>query len=333
MDMKKIMVLCVLMVFIVSVVPVAFAENGDARGRTNMDGTTDADDVESDTGTEDASPELFGQAIVTTTKQKMEKVRERLQSANKGYMAAKEKYEDAKKIFGERKEELVQIRERARVCLDDTDECKNVKRNLKVGVKNHLANAGDLILRSLDKLVERVSDSTQLSDEEKESTLEKITLLEEELTALTHDIESMADDASAEELRDAITKMKLSWQEIRKEQRMVIAALSKSKLDNLIEKHGEYGNGMEMRIADLKEQGVDTSNLEKIHSDFKERVSLLEKDQVRAQEMWVNVKTGKESVDEWKRTQDILKEDLKNTRELLRAFIEEFTAVRTTAEE
>mgnify|MGYP006412917595 FL=1 len=322
MDMKKIMALCVLMIFVVSVVPMAFADNGGTRERAGADVSEDTE-----------RPELFGQGIAVNAKQKMEKVRERLGNANKGYLAAKEKYADTKKRFTEHKEELLQVRDRARLCEDESEECKEIKGNLKVGVKNHLVKTSDLILRSLDKLIERVSESTQLTDEEKESTLEKITLLEEDLTVLKDDVNAMEEDASAEELRDAIKELKSSWQEIRKEQRMVIAALSKSKWDNLVEKHGEYHNGMEMRIADLNEQGVDTGKLDNLASEFAERVVTLEEDHARAKDVWVQVKTGEQDIVEWKRTQDILKNDLKNTRELLRMFMDEYKSLRTTGEE
>lgn len=251
------------------------------------------------------------------TKEQIEQMRERVNNAKKMYEQARERYE-------EQKDELKELRDRFQACKDDDEstECDRVKKNVSVGVKNHLTKTTELIEKSLERLTEHVNDSNVLTDEEKQSALDSINALEVKLTAEKERITAMAETASAEELRGEVKNLKQLWQDVSKQQKRIIATMTSSKMENLVDKHADLEESMRKRIDAAKEKGIDTTELETILARFKTAVAKLEADQATARTFWQQAeKMSKESLEQWREAQEVVKDDLKRTREILREFV------------
>ncbi len=298
---KKMFGILVLAIFILSIVPMALAEQGDGNGKGVMEAT---------------------KVKLDATKAKLDVTRER-------YMTAKQKYNDAKEKYQEHKSNLLQIRENVKDCKED-GECEIIKKNLRVGVKNHLEKTGDVILRSLDKLKSQVEDSVAMTDDEKEEALGNLAEKEESLVALMDEIKSMSEDATAEELREAIKKLKTQWNDIKKEQKWIITQLINNRLSNVVDKHEEYYNAMEMRYSALEEKGAseeDLTDLKEIMDQFKAEVAELNDEQEEATEAWKNAKSSTEALEKAKSEQQDVREQMKVTKEVLREFTAKFREI------
>ena len=298
---KKMFGILVLAIFILSIVPMALAEQGDGNGKGVMEAT---------------------KVKLDATKAKLDVTRER-------YMAAKEKYESAKYKYQEHKENLLQVREKVKSCKED-GECEEVKKNLKVGVKNHLEKTGDVILRSLDRLKSQVEESKVISEEEKEEALANLAEKEEELTALIDEIKEMSEDATAEELREAIRKLKDLWNDIKREQKWIVTQLINNRLSNVVDKHEEYYNAMEMRYSALEEKGAsaeDLAELKAIIEKFREEVAELNDEQEEATEAWKKAKSSTEALEKAKSEQQDVREQMRVTKGVLREFTAKFREI------
>jgi hypothetical protein len=333
--MNKMFALAVLALFILSIVPMALAE--EEPEVTFEDGEVTGDNAEdipvpAVTGAEDdkvlekhrrkglliAAKEAAGEA-----KGKLKLNRERLQ-------LLKEKHLEAKEHFQKQKQNVLKIRDRVKACKEDS-ECNIAKKDLKVGVKNHLVKTSELILRSLEKLVDRIENAKNLTDAEKEEALAKITAMEEELTAKKDELAALGEDVTAEEIRAGIKELKELWNRIRNEQRWIVTQLINNKMGNVVDKHDEFYNAMVMRVESLVEKGVpaeDLSDLRALTEEFKDAVEQLKVNQEEAEEAWSEAKSDPEALELAKEKQKVVREDMKATKDLLREFMVEFNKVK-----
>ncbi len=329
--MKKIFAMIVLALFILSVVPMAFAdhpgENTDEEDRREKNIREET----MEKSIEEKRPKTKNAKAVKA----LERVRERLakskvssEKARERLIVAKEKYSDARERFNEHKGKLVEMKKAARVCEDDSETCKKGKLNLKIGVKNHLLKTVNLISSSLERLSERVEDSKLLTAEQKEDALLKIDALEERLIAERESVEALADEATAEELRDAVKSLKELWKEVRKEQKKIIAGLTHSKLGSAVEKHNGLVQSMEARIASLEKIGADVSELKDILTRFREHVTAVQDDYAAAKEKWQSADNRLEALGEWREAQKAVRERMKESKVLLREFVAAYSKLK-----
>lgn len=354
---RKTVAVLVLALFILSVAPMALAKTEldiegkmnakgkvaflEAEGEAEVDGEVSAEsESEGKKSINDASKEEFKErrellkakieAEKEFTKEQIEQMRERMK-------AAKEKYEQARERYEEQKDDLKGLRDRFHGCEegDDSDECTQVRQKVSVGVKNHLTKTTELIEKSLERLTEHVNDSTVLTAEEKQSALDSINVLETKLTAEKERVMAMAETASAEELRSEVKNLKQLWQDVSKQQKRIIAMMTSSKMENLVDKHADLEESMQKRIDAAKEKGIDTTELEALLARFKTAVAKLEADQASARNFWQQAENmNKESLEQWRDAQEVVKDDLKKTREILREFVKLYAELEmSTAEE
>jgi len=280
---NKLMAILMLTIFLISLAPLALAEDSEDQLPTKPLPKT---------------KEL--KKVVENTKEKLIKTREQ-------YQQLKERHEQAKEKFAE--------------------QCKGLKSELKVGVKTHLLRTADVILKSLEKLEDRIENSENLSEEEKQEALSKLAEDKAELEAKIAEVEALSEDASAEELREAIKELKDLWQNLKQSQQFYITQLTNHKMENLVGKHRDILVAMDNRIATIEEQGVENlEELKAIREEFSESVNKLEEDFADSEEAWKNAKDSpsRESVEAAHQAQKLVREDLKETKDLLREFVQEF---------
>ncbi len=322
--MKKMFALAVLAIFVLSILPAALAEED-----IEVTGMEVEDVLEEPIeGKQKKVPPKKPVNIKAKSKQFLQETKEKIKNNRERYNKLKEKQKEAKQFVEKHRERLNELKGKVNKC--EGDDCKEFKKNLKVGVKNHLVKTSDLIARSVEKLLDRIENSNVMTDEEKEEALVKVKALEEKLSAKKDEIESMADEATAAEIRGKIKELKDLWNEIRKEQRWIITQLINNKMGNLVDKHDEFYNAMQMRISNLEEKGASAEDLERVRAiaeDFKEVVDKLKVDKEEADAAWENSRASKERLEFAKEKQKIVLEDLKKTKELLRDFVKEFKSI------
>lgn len=336
---QKLFALAVLALFIVSVLPAALAEEVTDAEETD---SAEVDDTEADvTTTEEADSTDGTEDVATTTKpakrvkavrakEKVNQIKERVDVAKENFLKARERYTSAKEKFTDQKHNLISLKDKVKVCDKETGDCTQKKLELRKGVRVHLEKTIALIESSLERLIEKVENSKVLTDEEKEEALVSLVDIEETITAEKEKVEALAEEATAAELREAIKNLKKAWIEGRKIQKSIIATLTNAKLENLFEKlETEFVDGMEMRITDLEEQGVDVSELEVLLAEYKTEVAELENSLEKAKE-----KRLEEDLEAWREANVEVRQNLKDAKEALRDFMKKYKELKpTTLEE
>ncbi len=266
------------------------------------------------------------------TKEELQKYKEHVKLAREKYEELKDRRERAKEIYEQQKEELKDRRARMQeICKETPEECTSKVADFKVGAKQHLLKTQELISASLEKITNRVEDSKVLTEEEKTSALEQIAALEAKLAEEQKKLEALGADTSREEWNAAIREFKLMWTQVRQSEQRIVSTLISSKMENLVEKHDEFYNSMLMRIDVLKGKGADTASLEEIAADFKEQLSELSGDQKAARDAWVKA-TDREALQQAKDAQQKVRDGMKDTKETLHKFVEEYKVLNKAAE-
>lgn len=270
--------------------------------------------------------------------EKMAKIQEKFAEHRERFLQEKQKYEEMRKEFLEGKGDLAKLREAAK-CRADTEECKAKKIGLKQGMTQHLANTIDLIGSSLLKLQAKVEASNVLSEEEKQSALNRINALEQSLTAKKEEVLALGDDVSGAELKRQIKDLKKLWQEVRKEQRRILSSLISQRQDNIVNVYGNFVEKMEERIADLVEkEGVagvavaaeQVNELRSLLEAYKAKVAAVEAAQEQARLAWERAREegSPEAMRAAREKQDLFKVATKEAKAALRELLVKYREVK-----
>ncbi|MBI2146384.1 hypothetical protein HYU22_03525 [Candidatus Woesearchaeota archaeon] len=290
--LQKIAALAVLALFILSIVPLAWAEEDRSGPNSGSDEERDvqesADDADNEAPSDDGAisddnvpaerenreGRRDARRELEALREQGHKLKEKVAKAREEFEKVKDQYKEKKHEFELKKKELKELNEKAK-CKDDSDDCKAKKVDLKRGVKQHLIKTAELIERSLEKLTNRVESSKVLDDAQKQQALDSIAALEVQLTAKQAEIEAMADDAPAAELKAQIKELKKLWQDIRKEQKRIIADLISHKQESITKVYIKFGERVEGQINKLAEQGADVSKVQELLAQYRAKVDEL----------------------------------------------------------
>lgn len=327
-NLAKILALAVLAIFILSI-PAALAENGN--GVEGVEKAKLGSEIKDIKVTENVAKEAKTGLVKDIKEAKaeakslVEKAKENILD-KKSYELLKERHETVKKAYDEQKEKVKTAREESKTCKDDSEKCTSKKTELKTGVKNHLVKTIELIQNSFERLNSKVQDSKVMTEEEKVSALAMIKENQDKLNAEMEKLNALSENATNEELRTAIKEVKELWQEANRAERYLITQLVNNKLENLVEKHNEYYNAMQMRIKSLADAGQNVDALNAVAEKFKAASDKLAADNKLAEEKWLEARTEKtrEALEIAHQAQRVVREDLKETKKLIREFLVQF---------
>jgi chromosome segregation ATPase len=330
---KTMIIFAVLALFILSIAPMALADESSDNSRITEKLKDNGKDIErelrekvktisQDENLKDMRKEVREKVKTRLNElgeedsvERIEKARARvreakgsLEDAREHYIRAKEKYELAQELFHHQRGKLKDLNKQAKACREDSDECRGKRTELKKGVKNHLLKTNEVITRSLEKLMNRVESSTVLTEDQKAEAIANIELLEEDLISEKERVDALAENATNAELREAIKELKHTWQDVRKEQKRIVSLLISSKLANLSERLSHMAEKMQESIDRLSTAGADVSELEVILGEFNTNVAAME--EASGAEGVAALKTAKEDLRKFKTKEKELRKGL-----------------------
>lgn len=257
--------------------------------------------------------------VLVNAQETLQEVREKVVTAKEKYKQLKENYEQLVEDFNEKKEELGRLRNVVRECREDKEKCDEKKLALREGFRLQLLRLVKVMGKQLEKIEDRVEHLPVLTEKEKEEALAEIALLDGKVAVLVGKLEK--EGQAAAELKRLLQEVKDLKLEIKQLQRKMASSLINFRHDNLIEKHVEFVNGMELRINELKELSLDTAKLERILTKFKENLAVLQEDHLNAKNKWAELNGGDLKLKDWKFKQEQVRQDLRKSKSLLKEFL------------
>src|SRR3989344_3778278 len=312
--MKKLFIFVVLFLMVFSTF--AIADNDDRNNGREDDinlELRDKGDVE-DNGIIDDSGDVKDNLIVR------KRMTSRLQEAREKLSEAKEKYMKVKERYAEKIKNLEKVKEKYGECQNsDTEDCKLRIKDTKTYAKEHLINSADLIIEKLNELKTKTESSEDLTEEEANEMIatldEKISEIEEAKSTL----ESLNEDSSKEEIKEAADTIKTAWNKINLHMYKIRVRNVGAMMNNLITKAEIYGDRIELKASELN-----SDELNSLLSDYNSQVENARQKYEMAKEKWQAATTPQEIDDARKEVNQYLKEaneSLKQSREKLREMI------------
>ncbi len=262
-------------------------------------------------------------AIKDDEKVKMDAFKENVKKYREEFKTAVEKHKEIREEYTTERNNLLKLRDEAQGCAKDSADCKAKKDDVKKGVLKHLENTINLIDSSLARLKAHVQASTTLNDADKTRVLAQIDASEVSLTVEKEKVQTLAQSANVTnvQLKDAVKELKKIWQDVTESQRKIIGELTTSKMEHVGENHAQYATSMQTRIDHLKSKSVDTTDLEKIKAEFVDAQKKLDADRTSSLDAWRAAENKDSARDAWHAAQTTVKDDLEQSKEILRRFL------------
>lgn len=314
---KKINVLFVLALFLMSMIPVTFAESDSIQG--NQGEITQVQEI--------TIREKTGEINNNTDNSMKDTEESDLEEDNsikaQTYQESKEKYMDSR-------EAMIQSRTQAKEC---TENCDQFQQRYRTNTQAHLMNLAEVVLKNLERLQEKVR-SSNIEQSKKESLLANIEARNQELKETQRKLENK-ENVSEEEIRIAVTGIKESWKEARPLLKIGVGELTQAKLGNTLMQVEQLKTKFEGIQTKLSENGQDTTQLEEYLDNLETSLGTAQQEWEKAREEFAQAKESKnaEQIRVAHQHQVKSREELVNIREQLRNMVQEIRELNKPTEE
>ncbi|MBR9692646.1 hypothetical protein GOV07_01810 [Candidatus Woesearchaeota archaeon] len=356
--MKKLFSILIIAMFVMSMVPLAFAENEseDAdpseeappmppeRDREEMQKRIQARNEEMKEHAQQFREsvkernaqfrenvkernEQFRENVKDRNEQFRENVKAHIEQARERNEMAKEKYEQARERYKEAQGKVNEAREKWQDCEGDENEaCTAAREKIRGNAKPFLGNSADMILQSLERVYAQVAGNENMDPERQEEILDELEEQMAEVEAAKAETEALDDNSTDDEIRDAAEGVRNSWQHTKAKMKRAAAHHAYARLGNIIEKLEHLGERTENAIEKLDANGKDVSKAKELHSEYLRLLAESRSEWELAKQVWEEQKEADEvdaqdstAREHFQKARELAKEARSKLREVVRA--------------
>jgi len=306
MDVKKIGTMFVLSLFLLSLVPSAFAED------IQEDNVADkiAIDALKDVRLKNKLPHekldrmrdvkenrLAKLDLMNKTEQykkyakkahnAREVLKHKMDSARKNFLSAKEHLTKTRHKFNETKVKFQDAKEKYKQCKEsDGEECQELRVEAKKNAVDNLMHAADMILGELEKIKSKIESSEDLSEEEAAELLEKVNFEIQEVEQVKSKIENLGEDATIEDIKAAAKELRELWSKIKHKVKQHAGHVVHAKIGGVIVRMNHLSVKLDGVLERAAENGKDTSVAEGLLEKFNSQLDEAEESYEKAVEAY-----------------------------------------------
>jgi chromosome segregation ATPase len=306
---KKLSALFVLSVFLLSMIPLAFAETGSGSSARPVAVATHYRAGSGEPGSNESPAQMtvreklrqrFNETNKTMLKQRIQQhvmakrmiTKEKLDAAKDRYKLAKQHYLTAKKAYLGQKGNFTKAKEAYKNCKDDdSEECGKKRKQLKQNAKPHLLKAADLVLKELEKMKERVQASEDLSDEEVARIVAEIEQTISDVEDAKDTIENLDENSTNDEYNAAAKTIRDAWKKARMKLKKHAGRLVNARLGNIILRTEKLEKRLYNARDKLEEKGMDVSTLDEKLDEFSDKLDTAADKYNEARSKWSDANT------------------------------------------
>ena len=323
---KRFCALFVLAIFLLSMVPLAFAEEGI---RTRL--TQRVQDVNDSENTTDDSVEGAGNAtpmlIRARTQERLETAKENIAMARERYEQAKERYLSVKDAYMAKKNTFLEAKEQYKNCKDiESEECGEKRERIKSNAQPYLLKVADLVLSELEKIKAKVEASEDLSEEEIAEIVADIESKIQDVEDAKAVIENLDEESTREEINEAAEIIRDAWKDSKVALKKHAGRMVNARLGNIIHRTEMLETKLESIRDRLESKGADVSDLDDMLEEFNAQIELANEKYEEGKALWLEAKTSEDVDNAAKEARAILteaKDALQNARDMLRDIVKE----------
>ncbi|MBR9683701.1 hypothetical protein GOV03_04140 [Candidatus Woesearchaeota archaeon] len=320
--LKKLSVLLVLAIFMLSLAPLALADQGNNRP-DQLRAVEKGIQVAKKQLTVNSLKNTMGKAVdgLEKAKKNVEQFQERYERAKENYQAAKDNYLAAKGRVSE-------LRDAIQGCIEG--ECEVTKKQFRVKSRDVLIHLSDVVLETLNKLKTQV-ESSDMSEEAKEQTLADLDAQILEVEEAKAILEDLSEDITREELKDAVDVIKDAWKSTRPQIKLGLGKVIGAKLGNIIVKTEQLETKFNKIRDRLETKGYDVSSLDDYLVEFNAKLASAKEHWELSMEKFREARTAEDvsaAVQEAHRHQAEAREEIKEAREDIRNIVKEIKSLQ-----
>lgn len=305
---KKLSAFLLMAIFLVSLVPAAFAQNSNAGEETDnlvadvpagiplercleqvMDNHPDATDERARRACRihaaNRLSDVRQQRVDVTKKRtdvrvqrvgeardRADHARDRVQDARKRYVKAKRNFHEARADYREKRDRFRQARSEVRKCRgDDSEKCDAHRKDMRREAPKFLLKAADTVLHTLERVKAKI-DESDVDDEKKAELLadldERIAAIEDAATT----IEGMDEDTPKEDVQEAANTIREEWTKSRHLLRRAVNHVVNAKLGNIVHRADKLAEKLGKIRDRLEAKGHDVSAIDSALADFEAKL-------------------------------------------------------------
>ena len=261
MNKKKLIALAVTAVFLLSIVPMAFAERGRSGGRNRLEvEREDENEVEHETETEieDSGDDSLADSRL--------KVKEKIKLKKIEYLKSREEFAQLKLKVREGRFEAEKIKTKLRSCADvATDDCSNAKGKYN----EHISEVVHLVITKLEEIRANAQSIESVDVDVATSAASKI---DELISKLNSKLEAVKSAATKEEYKNALMELKDSVKKAQDYIRTFLPQTFNYRLGGILIKAEQLGARLEKLLQNAKERGKDVTKVTPLVESFKKTV-------------------------------------------------------------
>ena len=343
--MKKIMAILIMGLLLVSILPLAFADevnvNADASASVNANNNNILDktlgnrvDIKVRKELRQENKDIMKEAREKIKENKLqlkEDVKQKIEIRQENRKDMKIKMDDAREALKNSKEGIQKSKIDLRQCKDkSSEECKNIRKLVVQNTKQYMEQIVEKLAIYLDRTKMKVQES-KLDETRKQETLDRIASNQKLVVEVKVKVEALSDTATKDEAKEVTTSLKETWKEVQATMKYVNSLLVEKRIGNVIEKVNHLDIRLESVIAKLKQKGIDTTQIQIKVDEFNKHIITAKLKRDEALKLFETAKASpgfetssimlkanqllKESHEELKQAHEILKEIVKLVKE------------------
>lgn len=218
-------------------------------------------------------------------KDKFEEAKEKVEAVAK---AAKERLEVARAEQKKVKEEIHAVKDKVSSCKgSETDECKNVRKDVKKKTRTFVSSAIERVLGLLQKTRENLAKS-KLSEEAKSVHLAEIDKQIQEVASLKDKEAQLTTESSAEDIKQINSLLANSWKESQNSIRKSAGTIAAEKLGGVLQTSEKLQQRLTTILSKLKEKKVDVVKSEEKIAQFNKLIEEAKALQSEAKQLFLS---------------------------------------------
>ena len=205
-----------------------------------------------------------------------------------------EKKELVKKELKEKKEkysqeilEISNLKQDIVSCKEQGQDCEAKKLELREKAKNVLSTITEILIKHLEQVKEKVTDSDTLTEAEKNEIIAKIDAQIEELVMAQDQVNEAT---TKEELTAALKNIKDLKEKTKTNTKEDVTKLQQGRVGLIVERAEHLGQRLDMILADLKEKGISTAEIDPLVKEFKAQIALAKTNNAEALKLFEEAK-------------------------------------------
>ncbi len=202
---------------------------------------------------------------------------------------AKASYDNTKKQYTKELTFYKNARQNFKNARSKFNQVKNAKNKTEyvASAKEYLKTVINVFISKLETVKKWVSNNPAIADADKTKIISEI---DADISWLKSELGSI-DTATLSQIKEKAKEIREYWRNHKSTIKRIVGQIHAARINFMIDKAEDFSEKISLKIEELKNAGIDTTELEKMLNDFNEKISLAKEKYELAKEKFNSIST------------------------------------------